>query len=334
MDKKEIKLDKYDHSILWHLDVNARSSYTDIARAVRLSKQSVKLRIQRMESAGVIRGYRTIGNLTSLGYLYCRAHIKFFNTTEAEEETIAHDIGKNQNVNWVVSTDGPYDLLVGFLGKNEMEIEKLISGLLNPYRERILDFDFVTVTRVAFFNRGYWLDKKSPGVKIMVGNKIPYTKQDAMPLEEKDKKILALLSENARLPINKIAREVRLSPEAVSYKIKKFEKNGLICKYFLLLDYKKVGTHLYKALLYLKPLDEAREKELTAFIAMNPYVFDYTRTLAPWQMEIDFEAKDQDHCHQIIVELVDRFKDVIKDHQTLYILKEHKFLYCPLLQES
>ena len=50
MDKKEIKLDKYDHSILWHLDVNARSSYTDIARAVRLSKQSVKLRIQRMES--------------------------------------------------------------------------------------------------------------------------------------------------------------------------------------------------------------------------------------------------------------------------------------------
>ena len=80
----------------------------------------------------------------------------------------------------------------------------------------------------------------------------------------------------------------------------------------------------------MNPLGEKKEKALAAFIAMNPYVVDYTKTLAPWQMEIDLEARDTEHYHEIIADILDNFKGLIKDYQTLYILKEHKFLYFPI----
>lgn len=327
---QNIKLDKYNRAILWHLDVNSRQSYSNIAKAVRLSKQTVKYRIKKMEEAGLVRGYKTLVNLTSMGYIYCRLHIKFFNIDSDKEKKIIDVIAKNEKTNWIVSTDGSYDLLVGLIGKNEMEIENTVNEILAPHRKYISKFDFVIVTRLVLFNRGYWLNKKSEEMKYMVGNETPYVKQEPVVLDEKDKIILAKLADNARTPITNIAREAGLSPEVVSYKIKKFEKSGLIAKYFLLLDYKKGGTQLYKTLLYINPLEKEKEREFANFIAMNLYIIDYVKTLAPWQMELDLEARDNEHYHEIITEIIDRFKDLIKDYETLYVLKEHKFLYFPV----
>jgi len=323
-------LDKFDKAIIWHLDVNSRKSYSKIASAVRLSKQAVKYRIAKMEKTGFIRGYRTIANLTSLGYMYCRLHIKFHNTAKEQEKQMIEAFASDGRINWIVRTDGPYDLLIGLLGKNEMELDQTIGGILAPYKDWILSYDFAMVVRIVLYNRGYWLGKKSPERNYMVGNGKLHTKQEPERLDDADKEILSSLAENARLPINAIAKRIGLSPETVSYKIKKFEKSGLIAKHFLLLDYKKGGTGLYKTLLFMNPLDEEKEKEFAEFVAMEPYIIDYTKTLAPWQMELDLEARDNEHYHEIIAGISERFKGFIRDYQTLYVLKEHKFLYCPI----
>jgi len=330
MTKKIGIFDKYDRAIIWHLDVNSRESYSKIARVVRLSKQAVKYRIDKMEKAGFIRGYRAIANLSSLGYTYCRLHIKFHNTSKEQEKKMIEAFASDGRVNWIVRTDGPYDLLVGLLGKNEMELDQTVSDILSPLRDWISSYDFAMVVRIVLYNRGYWLGKKSPERNYMVGNEKLHSKQEPERLDAADKKILSSLAENARLPINAIANMAGLSPEAVSYKIKKFKKSGLIAKYFLLLDYMKGGTGLYKTLLFMNPLDEEKEKEFAEFVASEPYIIDYTKTLAPWQMELDLEARDNEHYHEIIAGISERFKGFIRDYQTLYVLKEHKFLYCPV----
>ena len=329
--EKEIKLDKYDRAILWQLDVSSRTSYSDIARKVRLSKQAVKYRMARMEKEGIIRGYRMVGNLSSMGYVYCRLHLKLFNVDRTIEKNIISSIMKNKKANWVVSCDGLHDILVGLIGKNEMEIEKTLRDVLIEHKDYIFDYDFATLTRLVVFNRGYWLEKETKPVKhYMVGGEKPYVKPLVVQLSNEDKKILVALASDARAPITKIASEVGLSPETVSYKIKKFEKGGIIAKYFLLLDYRKVGTQLYKTLVYTNPMEPEIEKKFAEFIALNPYTIDYTKTLAPWQMEIDLEARNNEHYHEIISDIRDKFKGVIKDYETLYILKEHKLAYFPI----
>jgi len=183
-------LDKFDRAIIWHLDVDSRKSYSKIASAVRLSKQAVKYRINKMEKAGFIRGYRMIANLSSLGYMYCRLHIKFHNTAQEQEKKMIEAFAIDDRINWIVRTDGPYDLLVGLLGKNEMELDQTISDILSPHKDWISSYDFAIVVRILLYNRGYWLGKKSPERKYMVGNEKLHIKQEPERLDAADKKIL------------------------------------------------------------------------------------------------------------------------------------------------
>ncbi|MGB9708842.1 AsnC family transcriptional regulator [Infirmifilum uzonense] len=60
-------------------------------------------------------------------------------------------------------------------------------------------------------------------------------------MDEKDITILRLLIENARLPLTKIAEKVGITDVAVKKRIKKLEKDGIIKKYTIVVEPKKVG---------------------------------------------------------------------------------------------
>ena len=53
-------MDKIDHAILEIIKDNARISYSEIGKAVGLSRVAVKKRMDAMEESGVIRGYRAV----------------------------------------------------------------------------------------------------------------------------------------------------------------------------------------------------------------------------------------------------------------------------------
>ena len=59
-----------------------------------------------------------------------------------------------------------------------------------------------------------------------------------------DKKILSLLGENARMPLKQIAEQVFLSAPAVSARIERLEKSGIITGYRVVVDPNKLGYHI------------------------------------------------------------------------------------------
>lgn len=64
-----------------------------------------------------------------------------------------------------------------------------------------------------------------------------------MSLDEKDKKIINILLENARLPFTDIAKKLGITDVAVKKRLKKLEKNGVIKKYTVVIDPSKLGYH-------------------------------------------------------------------------------------------
>jgi Lrp/AsnC family leucine-responsive transcriptional regulator len=60
-------MDKYDRKILACLGENARISYAELARRVNLSAPAVTERIDKLERAGVITGYRIGVDLAKIG---------------------------------------------------------------------------------------------------------------------------------------------------------------------------------------------------------------------------------------------------------------------------
>lgn len=63
----------------------------------------------------------------------------------------------------------------------------------------------------------------------------------AFKLDDKDKRILNLLQENARLSYTDIANELNISEATVRYRVKKLVDAGVISKFTVLLDPRKIG---------------------------------------------------------------------------------------------
>ncbi|MHA1409253.1 MAG: Lrp/AsnC family transcriptional regulator [Candidatus Odinarchaeia archaeon] len=62
-----------------------------------------------------------------------------------------------------------------------------------------------------------------------------------LELNEKDKKIISILKENARTPLKDIADAIGVSIPAVSLRIKELTKRGIIKGYHASIDYEKLG---------------------------------------------------------------------------------------------
>jgi Lrp/AsnC family transcriptional regulator for asnA, asnC and gidA len=59
-----------------------------------------------------------------------------------------------------------------------------------------------------------------------------------------DKKILEILQNDARTPITKIAKEVNMSENGVKYRLEKLEDKGIIRRFAVLIEPKKVGKNV------------------------------------------------------------------------------------------
>ena len=63
-----IELDAHDTRILAELQADARLTMAELGRRVHLSQPAVTERVRKLESAGVITGYRATVDLAKLGY--------------------------------------------------------------------------------------------------------------------------------------------------------------------------------------------------------------------------------------------------------------------------
>ena len=100
-----MKLDTINWLILEQLQRNSRMPLTEIAKKIGTSSPTVSERIQKMEDAGVIKGYETKLNLEKIGYpmsVFISAKIRFgmlekFNTVvkQSIEITECHSITGN-----------------------------------------------------------------------------------------------------------------------------------------------------------------------------------------------------------------------------------------------
>lgn len=67
MQKGKVTLDRFDSAILAVLGQDGRTSVTDLAKRIGLSKSPTQARLKRLEETGVIQGYRAMLDPIRLG---------------------------------------------------------------------------------------------------------------------------------------------------------------------------------------------------------------------------------------------------------------------------
>lgn len=314
-------MDLLDRKILTELDKNARQSYSEIAKKIKSNKFTVRNRINSLIKRNIIIGTRTSVNMTKLGYKYYRIHLRLQHISTKIIENITEILKQDKRLSWVVTCDGKHDIIVITHVKSEYELDEITNNFSNLFGKHILDIEISNVLELVYSNRGYWIDKNTPREDYCVGfEKTPKIEK----IDEYDDKILSILSKNARASCSEIAEKVKLSSDAVANRIKKLVKKGIIAKFFLLVNYENVETQLYKSLFYTSAVNKSIIKKLAEIAKNHTYVQSYSHCVGPWKLEIDLEAKNHLHYHEIIREFRDNIPE-IRYVESLYIIDEVKF---------
>jgi Lrp/AsnC family transcriptional regulator, leucine-responsive regulatory protein len=123
-----VSLDAIDHQLVDLLRRDARQRLADLGAAVNLSASAVKRRIDRLEEAGVILGYRAVIDDAKIGrHLEAFAELTFAGDTKvADISSVAKDLPEVQAV---FTTAGDPDAIVWIRVKDVEDLTRVIDLL-------------------------------------------------------------------------------------------------------------------------------------------------------------------------------------------------------------
>lgn len=116
-----------------------------------------------------------------------------------------------------------------------------------------------------------------------------------------DEKIIKLLQDNARISIKDIAAQVFLSSPAVTARIDRLERNGIIIGYHAQIDPEALGYRV-KAFINLE-LEPAQKQEFYPFVRNMPNVVECNCVTGEYAMLIEVEFQNTVELDHFINEL-------------------------------
>jgi len=128
MVKTGIDIDELDRQILSILSNNSTMGYTKIAEVLKRSHTTIKKRIDRLETNGIIKNYTIEIDYEKLGYDI----IAVIETSISQGKLIEFEeiIAKHPNVFGVFDVTGDYDSLILVRFKSRAELSDLIKSIL------------------------------------------------------------------------------------------------------------------------------------------------------------------------------------------------------------
>ncbi|RJL12335.1 Lrp/AsnC family transcriptional regulator [Paracoccus siganidrum] len=124
-------------------------------------------------------------------------------------------------------------------------------------------------------------------------------------LDAQDRRILAELTENARIPIAELARRVGLSKTPVAQRIRHLEEIGLITGYRAILSPLKLGlTHVTYVEVSMSDTREAALQQFNAAIRAIPEVEECYMIAGGCDYLIKLRSRDMAHFRRILAEKI------------------------------
>ncbi len=271
------KLDQKDYAILRELDIDYRASFSEIAKRVKLTKNSVALRYERLKP--YISHGLTVYNYDILGYTQIRVFYTFDFYNQDLESEIVEEFKKHRSLMWAARLYGQYDLCICFFVSNFTDFISQILKFNKRFKNHIsrrtmliyyeqvqLRHNFIHKEPIFYMNRQGTTDRK-------------------VSISPSERKILLTIQHRPRMSMIDIAKDTGLSAKTVSAKLKELRKKGILQGYFMSLDPVKFGFATFKLLMQVKS-----DRETVGLFEFLPTVSNIRfigRIVGQWDYEID-----------------------------------------------
>jgi Lrp/AsnC family transcriptional regulator, leucine-responsive regulatory protein len=154
----------------------------------------------------------------------------------------------------------------------------------------------------------------------------------AVKLDKTDRKILAELDKNCRIPTTILAKKVKKSRQAVEYRINQLVKRGIITSFNVSFNPHKMGYKIYKIYLKLRNIPEEKQK-LFHYLKSSSLVYWMGECSGSWDLIFGIFSKNDPEFYEMKNELLSRFQKIIvqeygdilidvKQYQKMYFTNE------------
>jgi DNA-binding Lrp family transcriptional regulator len=164
-------------------------------------------------------------------------------------------------------------------------------------------------------------------VKIMKKNDKNYAKSQ---IDKKDIEIIRILEEDGRISLLELGRKVKLSHETVRYRLNKLVKSGIIEKFTVSIDKRKLGYEIYAVIMISTwNYTEDEWKKFLSYLMENKNIIAVEKITGNYDLKIAFWVKDSEEFDFLSQTIKTKFSKIIKDWQTFIFTRLYKWKELP-----
>ena len=141
-------------------------------------------------------------------------------------------------------------------------------------------------------------------------------------LDDVDRRIVGLLGADARLSHREIARRIGMSPGAISERIDRLERDGVIRGYHADVDPAAVGLNT-NAMIGLQITQGHPVDETMAALFGVPQVSSVSMVTGQWDFIVEIQVRDQEHLREVLIDHIWQLP-VFRHSETLMVLQRYR----------
>ncbi len=315
---KMMKLDVYDRRILEVLIENSEEQISAIAKKIRLRRENVNYRINRMVKSGLIKEFNTILNERALELSHYVVFVELIKLEEKTELEIIDYLRNSSFVSWIGTSAGRWSLVFDIIAYDKgSNFEKILTEFLKRFGgDHIENYEVLRLNK-----RDYFASKLIGKEKYFHEN--AESKASLKRLDNIDLRILSLLNKNSRKTLVEISSKIGLTPNGVNNRIKGLINNGIITGYTISINWKKLGYEWFTIQIKLHKYGEEVYAKMESFFRNHKKVVFYYRYLGgSWDYDIGVLVQNSDELRDFINEFRRNLSDVSKISDVFLTLEE------------
>jgi Lrp/AsnC family transcriptional regulator for asnA, asnC and gidA len=302
------KIDEIDAKILKTLLTEARTSFTEMAKNCKISIGAVRMRYKRLWKAGIINSEIMLVNPHSLGYKYI-IDVGIITAIDSEKEVMEF-LRTKPYIRHIVGPFGRYNFWTKVALHDVKNLAEILEDIeSNPRIEHVDALIWTAAVNVEHV--------ENLVIKPLTNNREQKTTLrpnsskllEEAKIDETDRKIAIMLSQNGRMPFSAIAEQLGISTKNVIQRYQRL-KGKVLTHATITVNLQKLG---YNALahMFVRVTNRSKIPEICAQMLQIPNLIVMIRLLGAYDLYTCTVAADFEELfkltHQIrLIQGIDR----------------------------
>lgn len=307
-----------DVLILKQLLEDGRKSSASISKEIDLGREIVNYRIKRLIKENLIVKFIPKINEIAMNYQEYIILLKLNLDDEVSRDEFIKDHIGNKYIIWIVKSESGWDLIVRLYAQSIDEFKEKLSEILESFSDVLANYyTIITSSEIKECENDIILDKL---FKEKPKKDFKEIKTGVLPqLDEKDKEILGILQEDARIQYKEIGVQLDISSDTVKYRIDKMKSQGIIENIVPIINLTSLGLFQYACVLNFSYLGKEETALFNEYLKENSNVIRAIKSLNNDEFFITLAFGKEDEINLFKEEIKNSFSSKIIDFDVFII---------------